>query len=54
MKKRYWSREVTEKSSALDLEKGVFTFDDPEKIAKSLKRSAENSLRRKGLLINLR
>ena len=48
MKKKYWSKEVTEKSSALDLEEGVFTFDDPKRIAQSLKESAENSLRRKG------
>jgi hypothetical protein len=38
---------VTETSSALDLEPGVFTFDDPRRIAESLKRSAERSLRRK-------
>lgn len=48
MKRTYWSKEVAEKSNALDLEKGVFTFDDPERIAQSLKRSAENSSRRKG------
>lgn len=48
MKKKYWSKEVTEKSSALDLEKGVFTFDDPKRIAQSLKKSAEKSTRRKG------
>lgn len=45
--KKYWSGEVTKKSNALDLEVGVFTFDDPVKIAKSLKQSAEASLRRK-------
>jgi hypothetical protein len=38
---------VTESSSALDLEPGVFTFADPQRIAASLKRSAERSLRRK-------
>jgi hypothetical protein len=38
---------VTEHSNALDLDKGVFTLDDPAKIAKSLKRSAEHSHRRK-------
>lgn len=43
-----WSREVTERSNALDLEAEVFTWDDPKKIAQSLKRSAELSLRRKG------
>jgi hypothetical protein len=42
-----WSREVTERSNALDLEKGVFTLKDPKKIALSLKRSAEASNRRK-------
>jgi uncharacterized protein DUF3175 len=42
-----WSQEVTEHSNALDLEKGVFTLKDPKKIALSLKRSAEESHRRK-------
>jgi hypothetical protein len=42
-----WSQEVTEHSDALDLEKGVFTFKDPKKIAASLKRAAEASKRRK-------
>jgi hypothetical protein len=42
-----WSQEVTEKSDALDLEEGVFTWNDPHKIALSLKRSAEQSNRRK-------
>ncbi|MET0313209.1 MAG: DUF3175 domain-containing protein [Hansschlegelia sp.] len=42
-----WSQEVTEHSDALDLEEGVFTQDDPAEIAKSLKRSAEKSDRRK-------
>lgn len=32
---------------ALDLEEGVFTWNNPKKIAASLKRSAEVSLRRK-------
>jgi vacuolar-type H+-ATPase subunit E/Vma4 len=44
---RKWSREVNEKSNALDLEGGVFTFNDPKKIAQSLKRSAEESTRKK-------
>ncbi len=47
-KPRYWSQEVTRTSNALDLEPGVFTWDDPVKIAQSLKRSAETSTRRKG------
>lgn len=38
---------MTKESNALDLEEGVFTFDDPRKIALSLKRSALMSLRRK-------
>ena len=42
-----WSQQVTETSNALDLEPGVFTFDDPRRIAQSLKRSAEASHRRK-------
>ena len=42
-----WSAEVTEKSTALDLEEGVFTWDDPKRIARSLQRSAEASTRRK-------
>ena len=44
---RFWSNEVTRHSNALDLEPGVFTWDDPHEIARSLKRSAEESLRRK-------
>jgi len=47
-KPKYWSQEVTEHSTALDLEEGVFTWDDPARIARSLKRSAEASTRRKG------
>jgi len=42
-----WSNRVTRESDALDLEAGVFTFADPRRIAGSLKRSAEASLRRK-------
>ena len=42
-----WSRRVTETSDALDLEKGVFARDDPRSIARSLKRSADHSQRRK-------
>lgn len=44
---KYWSSRVTKESDALDLEPGVFTRDDPEQIARSLKRSAERSERRK-------
>lgn len=42
-----WSQKVTKKSDALDLDKDVFTWSDPKKIAASLKRSAEKSTRRK-------
>jgi len=42
-----WSQDVTEHSNALDLEKDVFARDDPASIARSLKRSAEHSSRRK-------
>jgi len=45
--KKYWSAEITQKSNALDLEKGVFSWKNPERIAKSLKKSAEESTRRK-------
>ena len=45
---RKWSQRVTEKSNALDLEANVFTWKDPRRIARSLKRSAEHSKRRKG------
>lgn len=47
-KSRKWSAGVTQHSDALDLEKGVFTKDDPEQIARSLERSAEHSTRKKG------
>src|SRR5581483_996209 len=42
-----WSAAVTTGSNALDLEAGVFTWDDPKRIARSLKRSAQASRRRK-------
>jgi Protein of unknown function (DUF3175) len=42
-----WSQRVTETSNALDLAPGVFSWDDPLKIAMSLKRSADSSERRK-------
>lgn len=44
----YWSKEVTLKSRALVLEEGVFTWKDPKRIVKSLKKSAEESTERKG------
>jgi hypothetical protein len=43
----HWSQRVTQTSNALDLREGVFELDDPEAIARSLKRSAERSTRRK-------
>lgn len=42
-----WSQRVTDTSQALELEPGVFTFTSPRRIARSLKRSAEMSRRRK-------
>jgi len=47
MARKYWSHEVTTESNALDLDRDVFTLDDPKAIARSLKRSAERSGRRK-------
>ncbi len=44
---KYWSGRVTRESDALDLERDVFALKDPKKIARSLKRSAEASDRRK-------
>ncbi len=46
-KEKRWSQQVTETSNALDLEAGVFSWDDPRKIALSLQRSADTSQRRK-------
>src|SRR5437762_63271 len=46
-KQKRWSQRVTQESNALDLEQGVFSKDDPRSIARSLKRSAERSQRRK-------
>jgi len=43
----YWSARVTHESDALDLEPAVFKHDNPRAIARSLKRSAERSRRRK-------
>jgi hypothetical protein len=42
-----WSAKVTSESHALDLEEGVFTWKDPARIARSLKRSADASRQRK-------
>src|SRR5579872_2882287 len=46
-KNRYWSSRVTRESNALDLDRGVFKLEDPRAIARSLKRSADRSRRRK-------
>src|SRR5205823_13710851 len=43
---RYWSKRVMETGDALDLQKGVFKLP-PKKMARSLKRSAARSGRRK-------
>ena len=42
-----WSAKVTRESHALDLEEGVFTWNDPKRIARSLKMSADVSKNRK-------
>lgn len=44
---KYWSARVTRDSNALDLDGGVFSWPDPRRIALSLRRSAEQSTRRK-------
>jgi len=46
-RRQRWSARVMRTSNALDLEPGVFTGKDPRAIARSLKRSAERSRRRK-------
>lgn len=45
--RKRWSARVTRESDALDLERDVFRKKDPKAIARSLKRSAEHSSRRK-------
>jgi putative cell wall-binding protein len=42
-----WSADVTENSDALDLEQNIFESKSAKKIAESLKKSAEQSDRRK-------
>ena len=44
---RKWSAEVSRTSHALALEEGVFSWKDPVRIARSLRRSAETSRMRK-------
>lgn len=46
-RKHKWSADVTKHSDALDLKEDVFKSSDPKAIARSLKRSAEASDRRK-------
>lgn len=46
-RKRRWSARVMKTSDALDLERDVFTQRSPRAVARSLKRSAERSKRRK-------
>jgi hypothetical protein len=46
-RRRKWSAKVTNTSDALDLKNGVFKSKDPDKIAASLKHSAEESHKRK-------
>jgi hypothetical protein len=44
---RRWSTRVTKTSDAMTLDEGVFKKSDPRAIARSVKRSAERSHRRK-------
>jgi hypothetical protein len=46
-KKKKWSGAVNRKSDALDLEQSIFKSASPARIARSLKKSAESSRRRK-------
>jgi hypothetical protein len=46
-KTKRWSQRVTSTSDALDLDKGVFSLESSRAIARSLKRSADRSSRRK-------
>ena len=45
--RKRWSQKVTQHSDALDLQHGVFSKSDSKAVARSLKRSAEQSTRRK-------
>ena len=42
-----WSAKVTRTSDALDLKENIFESKDPKEIARSLKKSAEESKRKK-------
>ena len=46
-KTKRWSAAVAQRSDALDIQRRTFTSKDPRRIARSLKRSAERSRRRK-------
>ena len=46
-KRTNWSGDVNRRSFVLELEPGVFTWDEPEKIAASLRNSALSSTNRK-------
>ncbi len=43
----HWSQHINETSNALDLEAGIFALTDSREIAQSLKKSADDSRRRK-------
>jgi hypothetical protein len=47
VKKKKWSADVMRRSDAMDLEKGVFKLKTSGAVARSLKKSAEASHRRK-------
>jgi hypothetical protein len=44
---KQWSQHIHDTSDALSLEQGVFSLRSPKRIAESLRRSAEQSRRRK-------
>ena len=46
-RRKYWSAAVMRRSNALDIEEGAFAQTSARKIAESLKRSAEQSRRRR-------
>jgi hypothetical protein len=46
-RERRWSQQVSRTSNALDLEPGLFAWDDPRRIALALQAAAETSRRRK-------
>lgn len=46
-RERLWSQRVSRTSNALDLEPGLFAWDDPRRIALALQAAAEASRRRK-------